>query len=79
MSYDPDNIFTKIIAGDIPSHKVYEDDVCISIMDIMPEAPGHVLVVPKKRFTQSARCGSGCAGWPDQAGAKDWQCGEKKP
>jgi histidine triad (HIT) family protein len=47
MSYDPDNIFTKIIAGDIPSHKVYEDDVCISIMDIMPEAPGHVLVVPK--------------------------------
>lgn len=49
MSYDPDNIFTKIIAGDIPSHKVYEDDVCISIMDIMPEAPGHVLVVPKKK------------------------------
>lgn len=47
MSYDPENIFTKIIAGDIPSHKVYEDDVCISIMDIMPEAPGHVLVVPK--------------------------------
>ncbi|MCF4099902.1 HIT family protein [Maritalea mediterranea] len=48
MSYDPDNIFTKIIAGEIPSHKVYEDNVCISIMDIMPEAPGHVLVVPKQ-------------------------------
>lgn len=46
--YDPANIFTKIIAGDIPSHKVYEDDVCISIMDIMPESKGHVLVIPKK-------------------------------
>lgn len=47
MSYDPDNIFTKIIAGDIPSHKVFEDEMCVAIMDIMPEAPGHVLVVPK--------------------------------
>ncbi|MCZ4272902.1 HIT family protein [Maritalea porphyrae] len=47
-SYDPNNIFTKIIAGDIPSHKIFEDDVCVSIMDIMPESRGHVLVVPKK-------------------------------
>lgn len=47
-SYEPNNIFTKIIAGDIPSHKVFEDEVCISIMDIMPESRGHVLVIPKK-------------------------------
>lgn len=46
--YDPNNIFTRIIAGDIPSHKVFEDDVCISIMDIMPESRGHVLVIPKQ-------------------------------
>jgi len=46
-SYNPDNIFTKIIAGDIPSHKVFEDDVCLAIMDIMPESRGHVLVIPK--------------------------------
>ncbi|MFT6659520.1 HIT family protein [Maritalea sp.] len=47
-SYDQNNIFTKIIAGDLPSHKIYEDDVCISILDIMPESRGHVLVIPKK-------------------------------
>jgi len=46
-SYDSDNLFAKIIAGEIPSHKVYEDDVCLSIMDIMPESRGHVLVIPK--------------------------------
>lgn len=45
--YDPNNIFTKIISGDIPSHNVYEDEICISIMDIMPESKGHVLVIPK--------------------------------
>ena len=47
-AYDPNNIFTKIIAGELPSHKVYEDDVCISIMDIMPESNGHILVIPKQ-------------------------------
>lgn len=47
-AYDPNNIFTKIISGDLPSHKVYEDDVCIAIMDIMPESKGHMLVIPKE-------------------------------
>ncbi len=42
-----DSIFTKIIKGEIPCQKVYEDDKTIAIMDIHPEAPGHVLVVPK--------------------------------
>lgn len=47
MSYDASNIFAKIIKGEIPSHKVYEDDVAIAIMDIMPQAEGHTLVIPK--------------------------------
>lgn len=47
MSYDPDNIFGKIINGDFPAHKVYEDEVAIAILDIMPQAAGHTLVIPK--------------------------------
>ena len=45
--YDPDNIFAKILRGDIPSHRVYEDDDCIAIMDVMPQSDGHTLVIPK--------------------------------
>jgi len=47
MTSDPDCIFCKIIAGDIPSFKVYEDDKTLAFMDINPGNPGHVLVVPK--------------------------------
>lgn len=47
-AYEPDNIFTKIIAGDIPSHKVYEDDETFVFMDINPRSDGHCLVIPKK-------------------------------
>ncbi len=43
-----DCIFCKIIAGEIPSAKVYEDDLCFAFKDINPQAPVHVLVVPKK-------------------------------
>jgi len=45
--YDPDNIFAKILSGDMPSVKVYEDDHTLAFMDIMPRADGHVLVIPK--------------------------------
>lgn len=45
--YDTDNVFAKILRGDIPSNKVYEDDKTVAIMDIMPRADGHVLVLPK--------------------------------
>ena len=45
--YDPNNIFAKILRGEIPSHKVYEDAHTLAFMDVMPQAPGHVLVVPK--------------------------------
>lgn len=45
--YDDDNIFAKILRGQIPCHKVYEDDKTLAFMDIMPQAVGHVLVIPK--------------------------------
>lgn len=45
--YDDQNVFAKILRGELPSHKVYEDDKTLAIMDIMPRGDGHVLVVPK--------------------------------
>ena len=47
MSYDSSNIFGKILRGEIPAHKVYEDDVALVMMDIFPQSRGHVLVIPK--------------------------------
>ena len=46
-SYDANNIFAKILRGDLPAHKVYEDDETLAFMDIMPRCEGHTLVVPK--------------------------------
>jgi histidine triad (HIT) family protein len=46
-SYDPNNIFAKILRGELPCHKVYEDDNTFAFLDIMPRAPGHTLVLPK--------------------------------
>ena len=48
MSHDPDCIFCKIIAGEIPSFKLYEDDESLAFMDINPAAEGHSLVIPKE-------------------------------
>ncbi|RVC75991.1 MAG: HIT domain-containing protein [Mesorhizobium sp.] len=45
--YDSGNIFAKILRGEIPSHRVYEDDTVIAFMDVMPQGTGHTLVVPK--------------------------------
>jgi histidine triad (HIT) family protein len=45
--HDPDCIFCKIVAGDIPCHKIYEDDHVLSFLDIGPLAEGHTLVIPK--------------------------------
>lgn len=47
MAYDDSNIFAKILGGEIPSHKVYEDADTVAFMDVMPQGPGHLLVVPK--------------------------------
>jgi histidine triad (HIT) family protein len=46
-AYDPNNIFAKILRGELPCHKVYEDDQAFAFLDIMPRAPGHTLVLPK--------------------------------
>ncbi|MDH2273390.1 HIT family protein [Moraxella porci] len=46
-AYDENNIFAKILRGEIPCHKVYEDDKTLAFMDIMPVAKGHTLVIPK--------------------------------
>jgi len=46
-AYDPNNIFAKILRGELPCHKVYEDDRTLAFLDIMPRAPGHTLVLPK--------------------------------
>jgi histidine triad (HIT) family protein len=45
--YDPDNIFAKILRGEMPCHKVYEDEHTFAFLDIMPRADGHALVIPK--------------------------------
>lgn len=45
--YDADNIFAKMLRGEMPAIKVFEDDVALAFMDIFPQAPGHTLVIPK--------------------------------
>ena len=47
MTYDDQNIFARIIRGELPAIKVYEDDRVLAFMDIMPQAEGHTLVIPK--------------------------------
>ncbi|ASW06516.1 MULTISPECIES: HIT family protein [Rhizobium] len=46
-AYDDNNIFAKILKGEIPSYRVYEDEHTVAFMDVMPQSPGHTLVVPK--------------------------------
>lgn len=46
-AYDPNNIFAKILRGEVPCHKVYEDEHVFAFLDIMPRSPGHTLVIPK--------------------------------
>lgn len=47
MSYDPQNIFAKILRGEIPCNKVYEDEHTLAFHDIQPQTPTHILVIPK--------------------------------
>lgn len=47
MSYNADNPFAKILRGELPCHKVYETEHCLAFMDLMPQAAGHTLVIPK--------------------------------
>ena len=48
MAYDSNNVFAKILRGDIPCVKVFENEACLAFMDVMPQADGHVLVIPKE-------------------------------
>ncbi len=48
--YDPDNIFARILRGEIPAKRVYEDDFALAFHDIAPQAPVHVLVIPKGAY-----------------------------
>lgn len=48
MRYDPNNPFAKILRGELPCHRIYEDEVTLAFMDIMPQVDGHVIVIPKE-------------------------------
>jgi len=48
LAYDTQNVFAKILRGELPAQKVFEDQTALAFMDIMPRAEGHVLVIPKK-------------------------------
>jgi len=54
MAYDPENIFAKILRGEIPCDKVYEDEYVLAFNDINPQTPTHVLVVPKGAYVSFA-------------------------
>jgi histidine triad (HIT) family protein len=47
MAYDSNNVFARILRGEIPAHKVFEDEHTLAFMDVMPQAEGHTLVIPK--------------------------------
>jgi histidine triad (HIT) family protein len=47
MTYDPGNIFARILRGEVPAHKVFEDTHTLAFMDVMPQSEGHTLVIPK--------------------------------
>jgi histidine triad (HIT) family protein len=47
MAYDRNNVFARILRGELPAHRVYEDELMLAFMDLMPQADGHTLVVPK--------------------------------
>jgi diadenosine tetraphosphate (Ap4A) HIT family hydrolase len=63
MAYDDSNIFARILRGEIPCNKVYEDDHVLAFRDIAPKAPVHVLVIPRGAYVShddfSARAGDG--------------------
>lgn len=61
QAYDPDNIFARILRGEIPAKRVYEDEFALAFHDIAPQAPVHILVIPKGAYVSwddfSARAG----------------------
>jgi histidine triad (HIT) family protein len=47
MSYDPNNVFARIVRGELPCHRVHEDEYTLAFMDLMPQSEGHTLIIPK--------------------------------
>ena len=50
MSYDPNNVFARILRGELPCRKVYEDEHVLAFHDIRPQAPTHVVLIPKGEY-----------------------------
>lgn len=73
MNYDPDNIFAKVLRGEIPADVVYEDDRCLAFRDIEPQAPTHVLVIPKAEIP---RLGDASPDQKELLGHLMWAAGE---
>ncbi len=58
MPYDPQNIFARLLKGEIPCKKLYEDEYALAFPDITPKAPIHILVIPKGAYTDIVDFGS---------------------
>eukprot|EP00043_Microstomoeca_roanoka_P027714 m.15646 g.15646 ORF g.15646 m.15646 type:complete len:152 (-) comp7890_c0_seq1:359-814(-) len=54
MAYNSDNVFRKILDGQLPAYKIFETETCIAILDAFPMTPGHSLLIPKENFTTIA-------------------------
>lgn len=57
MAYDDNNVFAKILRGEIPAQKIYEDEYAVAFPDINPQAPVHVLLIPKGKYASSSDFG----------------------
>ena len=77
--YDDGNIFAKILRGEIPCAKVYEDDLVLAFMDVMPQAEGHTLVIPKARARGLLDVAARHAGGADRARAEGGGGGQDGP
>lgn len=64
MTYDDDNVFAKILRGEIPAQKIYEDKYALAFPDINPQAPVHVLLIPKGKYISAADFGANAS--PDE-------------
>ncbi|CAN5234168.1 histidine triad nucleotide-binding protein [soil metagenome] len=84
LPYDPNNIFAKILRGEIPCTKVYEDDYALAFNDINPQAPTHILVIPRGAYVSwddfSARASdTEIAGFVRAVGTVARQAGHVEP
>lgn len=58
MSYDPTNVFARILRGEIPAKVLHEDDLCLAFHDVAPQAPTHFLVIPKRELSSLSDAGA---------------------